>query len=102
MRKLADASLAGDVDKITETYVRQMANQSAAMAPVKDSYLRNSIMASPQQESKGVWTYGSNLPYAQRQEYEHRSHKGFIRKSVWRNRGAYREAVKKRVKKAGG
>lgn len=87
------------VDKVTETYTRKMANESAQMAPVKSGNLRASITASPRRLELGLWQYGSNLAYARRQEYEHRSRKGFIRKSVWNNRSPYREAVKREVTK---
>lgn len=88
-----------DIDKITEAYARKMAEESAGMAPIKDSFLKNSIAASPQpsDDELHVWEYGSNLPYATRQEYEHKTNKGFIRKSVWNNREKYRNAVLKRI-----
>lgn len=86
-------------DKVTETYTRKMANESAGMAPVDSGDLQNSILASPRRISNALWQYGSELPYARRQEYEHKSKKGFIRKSVWDNREAYREAVKREVTK---
>lgn len=86
-------------DKVTETYTRKMANESGQMAPVKDNVLRPSIIASPRRISNAVWEYGSDLPYARRQEYEHASKKGFIRKSVWNNRTPYREALKREVTK---
>lgn len=89
----------GDADKVTETYTRKMANESGQMAPVESSDLRNSILASPHRISPAVWEYGSGLPYARRQEYEHASKKGFIRRSVWNNREAYREALKREVTK---
>ena len=89
----------GNADKITETYTRKMANESAANAPVKSSDLRNSILASPRRIGPATWEYGSELPYARRQEYEHATKKGFIRKSVWNNRTPYREALKKEFSK---
>lgn len=101
MRKIAvkETESIYNVDKITETYTRKMANESAQMAPVKSGNLRASITASPRRLEPGLWQYGSNLAYARRQEYEHRSRKGFIRKSVWNNRSPYREAVKREVTK---
>lgn len=84
-------------DKVTETYTRKMANESAKMAPVDTGALRASIAASPRRLKVGTWEYGSHLPYARRQEYEHWSKKGFIRKSVWNNREAYREAIKREI-----
>lgn len=86
-------------DKVTETYTRKMANESADMSPVKSGALRASIAASPRRLQVGTWEYGSHLPYARRQEYEHYAKKGFIRKSVWNNREAYREAVKREISK---
>ena len=88
-----------DVDRITETYARKMANESSNMAPIDSGALKGSIASSPQEsdESKHIWEWGSDLPYATRQEYEHRTQKGFVRKSVWNNRTPYREAVKNRL-----
>lgn len=86
-------------DKVTETYARKMANESASMAPADSGDLRASIVASPRRVSNAQWEYGSDLAYARRQEYEHKSKKGFIRKSVWNNRTAYREALRREVTK---
>lgn len=86
-------------EKVTETYARKMANESAGMAPVDSGDLRASIAASPRRIGPAQWQYGSELPYARRQEYEHRSKKGFIRKAVWKNRTPYREAMKRELTK---
>ncbi|MCG7345310.1 hypothetical protein MHZ92_14315 [Sporosarcina sp. ACRSL] len=92
-----NASTEEAVGKTVETYARKMANDAATNAPVKDGFLKNSLASSPQQEAKMTWTFGSDLPYALRQEYEHRSHKGFVRRSIWTNREAYRAALKRRI-----
>lgn len=87
-----------DIDNITEAYARKMASESAEMAPIKDGPLRNSIASSPQPSDElHVWEYGSDLPYAVRQEYEHKTNKAFIRRAVWNNREKYRAAIKKRI-----
>lgn len=88
-----------DIDNITEAYAKKMAAESAEMAPLKDAFLKNSIASSPQVSNDDirVWEYGSNLPYATRQEYEHKTNKAFIRKSVWNNREQYRAAIRKRI-----
>jgi len=67
------------------------------MAPVKDNILRPNIIASPRRLKLGTWEFGSNLVYARRQEYEHPTKKGFIRKSVWNNRTPYRDAVRREI-----
>ena len=86
-------------DNVTETYTRKMANESAGLAPVDTGDLRASIAASPEKLDDALWQYGSALPYALRQEYEHTSKKGFIRKSVYNNREKYREALRREVTK---
>ena len=89
----------GNADKVTETYTRKMANDSADMAPVKSGDLRANLAASPRRLKPAVWEYGGTLPYTRRQEYEHKTKKGFIRKSVWKNRNDYREALRREVSK---
>jgi len=89
----------GRSDKITETYTRKMANESGDMAPVKSGDLRADIIASPRRLKPSVWEFGGTLPYARRQEYEHKSKKGFIRKSVWNNRNDYRKKLREEVLK---
>jgi hypothetical protein len=99
--KWTGQAYAKDIDKVSETYARKMAKESAEkapIAPVNGGSLKASIASSPQAgEVLGEWTYGSDLPYARRQEYEHASKKGFIRTVVWNNRDKYREAVRKAV-----
>lgn len=86
-------------DKVTETYARKMANESAGIAPVDTGDLRASISASPRKVKTAEWEYGSDLAYARVNEYENPTNKGFIRKSVWNNRTPYREALKREVTK---
>lgn len=86
-------------DKVTETYTRKMANESADIAPVDTGDLRASITASPRKIKNAEWEYGSDLAYARVNEYENPTNKGFIRKSIWNNRTPYREALKREVTK---
>ncbi|WP_053070363.1 HK97 gp10 family phage protein [Alkalihalobacillus pseudalcaliphilus] len=101
IKKLDSGTLDRDIDRITEAYATKMANSSAEMAPVYRGFLRNSIIASVRREKLMLWTWGSNLPYARRQEYEHVARKGFIRKAVWEHRQDYRDAIERRVKEFG-
>ena len=94
---LHNASAQAAVGNVVETYARKMANESAGLAPIKDGALKGSIASSPEEVDVMLWEYGSNLPYAQRQEYEHATAKGFIRKSVWNNRTDYRDAIKRQI-----
>ena len=101
MRRFEDraSNAAKNVDKVTETYTRKMANESSASAPVLTGALRSDIAASPRKISDGQWEYGSGLPYARRQEYEHSTNSAFIRNTVWNNESPYKEAVKREVLK---
>jgi len=85
------------VGNTVETFTRKMANESSGNAPIKDGYLKGSLASSPEKLGPTEWSFGSDLPYALRQEYEHRTHKGFVRKAVWNNREAYRKAIKSRI-----
>lgn len=84
-------------DKVTEKYTRRMANEAGQGAPVKSGDLRANVIASPRRLKLGLWEFGGTLAYARRQEYEHKTHKGFIRKAVWNNRKAYRDEMRKEV-----
>ena len=67
--------------------VEDMAEDSFQMAPVETSALRNSIKASVTREAPLTWYYGSVMPYAQRQEYEHKSKRHYFYRSVTKNKG---------------
>jgi len=90
-----------DINRITETYARKMAAEAADNAPVKTGALKNSLASSPRpsQDEDGVWEWGSDLPYATRQEFEHATKKAFVRKAIWNNEEQYREAVRTRLTK---
>src|SRR5690625_5332661 len=85
----------GNADKVTETYTRKMANDSADMAAGKSGDMSANIAASPHRLKPAVCEYGGTLPYTRPQEYEHKTKKGFIRKAVWKNRNDNREALKR-------
>lgn len=87
----------GTADKVSEKYARLMANESGANAPKDSGDMRADIIASPRRLSVGTWEFGGRLAYTRRQEYEHATKKGFIRKSVWNNREAYRNELRKEV-----
>jgi hypothetical protein len=91
-----------DLDRITEAYTRKMANEAAEGAPRKTGKLKNSFPPSVRKEADVHWSFGSDVPYALRQEYEHKTKKGFVRKAVWNNREAYRNKLKERLGQMGG
>lgn len=92
-----DSSTETAVGNTVETYARKMASDAADNAPFLDGYLKGSLASSPEKFDNTTWTFGSDLPYARRQEYEHESKKGFVRRSIWANRTAYRAALRRRI-----
>lgn len=99
LSNMADSSMVGDLERISETYARKMAQESSDLAPIKDGALRGSLASSPERSdvAEHVWEYGSDLPYAVKMEYTHPTNKAFIRKVVWDNRAKYRKAIKERI-----
>lgn len=63
--------------------VSEMAELSYDYAPVDTGALRASILASVQRQGPMEFIYGSTLPYAQRQEYEHKTKNAFFRRAIW-------------------
>lgn len=61
-----------------------IAEQAYDNAPVDTGALRASILASVTREGKMNYIFGSHLPYAQRQEYEHVPYGAYFRKAIWK------------------
>ncbi|MFP7479459.1 hypothetical protein [Terribacillus saccharophilus] len=94
----AAVKLRNELEESTEYYARKIASEAAETAPVDTGLLANTIASSPQQEMIMSWLIGSPLPYAIVQEYTHVSRKGFFRKSLFGNRSAFRDDIKKRIR----
>lgn len=101
VRSLEYEGLVRDIGNTTEAYTRKMANESANFAPVKTGKLRNSIVSSPEEIDQTTWEYGSDVPYAEIQEYTNKTHKAFVRKSVWNNELPYTEKINDLVRRLG-
>lgn len=92
--KNARDELIRGIAEATERAALAVANDAADNAPRLHGYLRNSIIASPRKVNALKWTVGSDLPYAARQEYEHKSRKGFFRKALAKESPLYEKAIK--------
>ncbi|WP_332606869.1 hypothetical protein [Bacillus spizizenii] len=90
-------ALKTDVGHDVERGVRRMANGGANNAPKKTGRLANSIVSSPHKEDDLSWSFGSDLPYARRQEYEHRTRKAFIRRAVWDNEDELEKDIERSI-----
>lgn len=99
-RKLSPEQYERAVAPVVEKHTRLQANEAADRAPVETGLLSGSIQSSPRQLSKLRWQYGSNVEYARRQEYEHKTKKGFIRKTAFEGRHKFYGDVRNAVRKA--
>ena len=101
LSKLGDegaAKLIADLDKTVEKQALLTVNDAKENAPYKDGFLKRSIKlyGKPVRLER---TIGSNMPYAQRQEYEHATNKGYFRKALWKRREPFRKAIESEIKK---
>lgn len=79
--KRAANDLVDAIDTDLGVEARKMAVEGAKGSPVLTGALRASILTSPGREGKLKYYWGSRLPYALRQEYEHRPRAGWLRRS---------------------
>lgn len=91
--------LVTDLDNETERSALRVVNDARSNAPYRDGLLRNSIRVYDKKLLQR--TIGSDRPYAQRQEYEHATRKGYFRKALYAERETFRSAIEKAIKKAG-
>lgn len=86
------------LDRVVEAQALLTVNDAKENAPIKDGFLKRSIKlyGKPARLSR---TIGSNMPYAQRQEYEHATNKGYFRKALWTRREPFRKAIQDEIKK---
>lgn len=90
------------VDDTIEVRALKMVNDTKMSAPVKTGKLRNSIDIITQDTKPMVRVYGTNVPYARRQEYEHKSKKGFFRNNVQKHKPLLLNDIKKAIKSVTG
>lgn len=81
--KLSADPIRKAVDEVTEDTTYKMVNHATQNAPRLHGRLAGSIASSPTKRAEASWTWGSDMPYATRQEYEHATRRAFIRNAVW-------------------
>jgi hypothetical protein len=94
------ASLIEELDDVTEKHGLMAVNEAKENAPRRDGFLKNSIHFYGRQ-SKMSRLFGSDRPYAARQEYEHATKKGFFRKALWNRREPFREEIRETIERRG-
>jgi hypothetical protein len=88
------------IDRETEKAALNIVNDARENAPHKTGALAQSIKI--YEKRKLARVIGSDRPYAARQEYEHKSKRGFFRKALYKAREPFRKAIEGVIKKAGG
>jgi hypothetical protein len=81
------------LDNVVEKRVLLMVNETRNRAPKLTGKLANSIDI--KQKFNLGRAYGSNVEYARRQEFEHKTLKGFFRKTVGKHRPLFFNDVNK-------
>lgn len=82
------------LDEVVERRALEMVNETRKRAPRLTGKLANSIDIIPSETKPLTRTYGSNVEYARRQEFEHKSKKGFFRKTVAKHRPLFFKDVR--------
>ena len=88
-----------NVDEAVEVRALKMINDTRTSAPVKTGKLRNSVNIISQDTKPMSRTYGTNVEYAQIQEYEHRTKRGFFRNNITKHKPLLVKDVKQAVDK---
>jgi hypothetical protein len=86
------------LDNIVEANAIKIANEAKENAPIRDGFLKRSIRLYGR-PARLARTIGSNMPYAQRQEYEHKTHKAYFRRALWNGREPFRKDIRDELKK---
>jgi len=87
------------LDNETDSASMRVVNEARVNAPRLTGQLANSIDIYEKATMRRV--VGSDKPYAQRQEYEHASRKGFFRNALWKERSVFRKNIEKILRSIG-
>lgn len=92
-------ALEQNVDEAVEQRALRMVNDTRTSAPRKTGKLRNSINIITQDTKPMSRTYGTNVEYAQIQEYEHKTKRGYFRNNITKHKPLLVKDIKKAVDK---
>ncbi len=93
--------LIDEIDTDVEITTLETINAAKADAPVLSSKLRNGLQMIPQDAAKMKRTWGGSAEYTRRQEYEHKTRKGFMRRAQFNARTKLRERVRATIARIG-
>lgn len=83
--RLDPGKLEAKIQTTMHVGVQKMATDAFKNAPVETGALRSSILRSVRHDRDIDYIFGSYMPYAQRQEYEHKTRKMYLHRAVWTN-----------------
>lgn len=87
------------IDTDIHVGVEKMAIEAFKNAPVETGALRSSILRSPMKIRDMNYVFGSYMPYAQRQEYEHKTKKLYLHRAVWSETPKLQRELKRTIKR---
>lgn len=99
IRRLDPALLEAKLQVTLHVGVQKMAIDAFKNAPVDTTALRASILRSVKHDRDMDYIFGSYMPYAQRQEYEHKTKKMYMHRAVWSNLVPLKRDLAKTVRK---
>jgi len=100
--KKAREQLLREIDIDVEVTTLETINKARDAAPILTGKLKEGIQIIPQDTKPLSRTWGGLAEYTRRQEYEHKTKKGFMRKAQWAARTALRERVRQTIARIGG
>lgn len=80
---------------VVEEYTDYMAAQASDNAPIDTGALKADILSSVEREAPLSRIFGSDLPYAQRQEYEHKTKNAYFRRAIWQYEQPFYQAIRR-------
>lgn len=82
------------LDEVVERRTLEMVNETRKRAPRLTGKLAGSIGIKDSETRPLTRVYGSDIEYARRQEFEHKSKKGYFRKTVAKHRPLFFKDVR--------
>lgn len=95
-------ALIDGIDRDVETTTLTAINEARANSPYKTGNLRRQIQLITQDTKPMSRSWGGFAEYTARQEYEHRSKRGFMRRAQWNARANLRDAIQQTIQRLGG
>ncbi|MBC1286883.1 hypothetical protein HB818_14050 [Listeria booriae] len=99
-KKLNAAIFEKAVATTVERQALASSSKTARYAPRKTGALANSFPANVHKIDETHWAYGSDLDYAEIQEFTNRTKKGFVRKTIQEDTPAFKINMQQALKKA--